>query len=117
MRRGLKLDGRDPGARKDYRSTMFPDEEGTETPRSGISSSLKRICSTMFPDEEGTETPIALEDAPECPGSTMFPDEEGTETRRLLDSPSRWSSSTMFPDEEGTETWHTAVPATAPPHG
>ena len=85
MRRGLKLDGRDPGARKDYRSTMFPDEEGTETLSSPTTRRRSSASSTMFPDEEGTETWLRF-----CwrslrrSSSTMFPDEEGTETSTLI---------------------------------
>ncbi len=57
----------------------FPDEEGTESWRTGKPTDRGRRRYRNFPDEEGTERPdLHRGEAPEI-RYRNFPDEEGTE--------------------------------------
>ena len=82
MRRGLKLT-RTRAVAAGIGRSLFPDEEGTETPGRQGHVEPAGGRRSLFPDEEGTETRAArrpCDDRLEC--RSLFPDEEGTETYR-----------------------------------
>ncbi len=62
-------------------SSIFPDEEGTESGHDPAGRAGPIRDSSIFPDEEGTESQREHDGAEELGlDSSIFPDEEGTES-------------------------------------
>ncbi len=82
MRRGLKDVGVERHGGSLLDSSIFPDEEGTESERDGRRGGAM-TDSSIFPDEEGTESNALPNAAARTAAySSIFPDEEGTESQR-----------------------------------